>query len=229
MHDLSRCTYCDDPADTMDHLVPVSRQTNRKRRGKLSSLSSTVPCCRTCNSLLGAVTEPDIRARAALLLVAYAKRGPDDPMDVQRRIPRLVHVASGFDLGAELERLVELQRQRLAEQAAMLRELERDRQEAIEEARAERERQERQAAELAEARRLEQVAARARRRYERKLKAAIAEAGKVPTHKGRQEAFAAALRRLDAACRPTDIPPADGTITRAKSSTLPAWHHRINN
>ena len=59
-HTLSDCHYCGMPADTRDHIIPIS--WNRKRRKH--EAGETVPCCRECNSLLGAKPLFSVQERA---------------------------------------------------------------------------------------------------------------------------------------------------------------------
>ena len=50
----TRCTYCGEPSDTMDHVVPVSVNDVSREKAKWSR-KHVVPCCRECNSLLGSL------------------------------------------------------------------------------------------------------------------------------------------------------------------------------
>lgn len=66
-HTFGDCTYCGMPADTVDHLTPVSYSRPRRPGYTPSSCGPTVPCCRECNTLLGAVALFTVAERAAEL------------------------------------------------------------------------------------------------------------------------------------------------------------------
>ena len=71
------CNYCGDPADTRDHLIPVSAQTySRPNRTARHSrrFGETVWCCRECNSLLGSQVFPSVEARSKYVAKALARR-----------------------------------------------------------------------------------------------------------------------------------------------------------
>lgn len=73
---MPNCTYCGAwDGDQLDHVVPVSYNHNisRKSTNKVS-YRNTVPCCRECNSLLGARLYFTIPSRAAYLLGTYERR-----------------------------------------------------------------------------------------------------------------------------------------------------------
>jgi hypothetical protein len=127
------CTYCLDPADGYDHLMPVSRQTTRRRQGKMSSISERVPCCSVCNSLLGASPAFTVRDRAAVLILRYAERPRDEARDTYRKLKHLFEIVAGFDLGEEIERIDELQRRRFSDQFEAERQREADAEREIEE------------------------------------------------------------------------------------------------
>lgn len=57
------CVYCGDPADTIDHVPPLTRVEDYRalRRGKESYLM--VKACRPCNSMLGDDLHADIFER----------------------------------------------------------------------------------------------------------------------------------------------------------------------
>jgi hypothetical protein len=50
------CFYCADPADTLDHVPPLSAMDilNKEKRKKEKIPATLVPCCAECNSALGA-------------------------------------------------------------------------------------------------------------------------------------------------------------------------------
>lgn len=168
------CIYCGDPADTEDHLEPVSRQTSRRRKGKMPGLGDTVPCCGECNSLLGAANAFTVKERAAVLVLAYARRDRRNPLQIVDRLRRLIHVAAGFPLDPEIAEMEARRRHRLAELAAERRAA----QEAEEAEAAEREAarlaEASAAAELAGARKREAKALRDRRAEGRPLRQLIA-------------------------------------------------------
>lgn len=59
------CHYCGAPADTKDHIIPVSYLTNSKpSQRQRHSIGETVDCCRECNSLLGAKAVFTVEERA---------------------------------------------------------------------------------------------------------------------------------------------------------------------
>jgi hypothetical protein len=196
------CTYCGISADTMDHLEPVSRQTTRRRRGKMAGLGDRVPACRQCNSTLGACNANSVKERAAVLLLAYAgqKRNPLEMID---RMRHLLHVAAGFPLDPELEEMEVRRRHRLAE---LLRErqVEIDAEEAHAAAILEAQRQEQEAAAAAREFKLQQVKIRkeaAAAKAEAKRQAAAARKAAGPTVQDRIKAGRAAARQGDQAHR----------------------------
>lgn len=62
------CTYCGDAAETLDHLIPVSFQTNERNLSgsarHRAALGPTVPCCSDCNNMLGNKMVHTIHGRA---------------------------------------------------------------------------------------------------------------------------------------------------------------------
>ena len=48
-----RCAYCGIPADTKDHVLPVSWMRVLVEMGDRDTRSEIVPCCRECNSIAG--------------------------------------------------------------------------------------------------------------------------------------------------------------------------------
>jgi hypothetical protein len=107
------CTYCGDIADTEDHLEPVSRQTSRRRKGKMASCGKRVPCCLLCNSLLGACDVFTVRERAMFLAFCYARRDRKNPLVVLDKMQHLLHVAAGFPLPEEIEVIIEAEARRI--------------------------------------------------------------------------------------------------------------------
>ena len=66
---MLRCTYCGEPADTRDHVIPSTT-----RGCVLNGKEHTVACCKECNSVLSSRPYYTIGARAAYLEEAYRKR-----------------------------------------------------------------------------------------------------------------------------------------------------------
>lgn len=114
MRDDQTCAYCTFPADGYDHLVPVSRQTTRRRKGKMASVSERVPCCELCNSLLGPCPAFKIRDRAAFLILRYAERPRSEARETWLKLRRLLTIVAGYELEAELEAIDERQERRIA-------------------------------------------------------------------------------------------------------------------
>lgn len=94
------CTYCGLLATAWDHYKrPFCYDNNRWQRRYGHDSAEVTPACRDCNTLLGAVWLPGIRARAgyvrARLLVKHAKllNSPDwDEADYHELGPRLERV-----------------------------------------------------------------------------------------------------------------------------------------
>ena len=63
----TRCTYCGEPSDTSDHVVPVSVAEVSRDRAKWTR-KHVVPCCRECNNLLGNVYLLTVWQRAGYLV-----------------------------------------------------------------------------------------------------------------------------------------------------------------
>lgn len=62
------CTYCGEPADTIDHTIPYSwfRNTGSDRRHG-ESVGFMTYCCRECNSILGSRIFPTFQQRLLYL------------------------------------------------------------------------------------------------------------------------------------------------------------------
>ena len=60
------CTYCGEPSDSMDHVVPVSVDETSRKNAKWSR-KHVVPCCRECNNLLGSVYLLTVWERAGFI------------------------------------------------------------------------------------------------------------------------------------------------------------------
>jgi len=69
MFSETRCTYCGELSDGLDHVRPQSLDEERSFRRDL-----VVPCCRECNSALGARYLVTISVRASFLLGHYLKK-----------------------------------------------------------------------------------------------------------------------------------------------------------
>ena len=85
------CHYCGAPADTKDHIVPVSYLLNGRPK-KPKGVGETVDCCRECNSLLGAKALFTIEERAheiAQCLTRRHKRELNAPVWTDEEIAEL--------------------------------------------------------------------------------------------------------------------------------------------
>lgn len=65
---MTPCTYCGEPGNTRDHIIPYSYtgRLPRKARSGGADAGKTVPACKDCNSILGdvlLVTAEDRKAR----------------------------------------------------------------------------------------------------------------------------------------------------------------------
>ena len=58
------CHYCGAPADTKDHIVPISYNYTQRPNNSPAKGGQTVDCCRECNNLLGAKALFSIEERA---------------------------------------------------------------------------------------------------------------------------------------------------------------------
>lgn len=64
---LTTCAYCAGPADTWDHVVPLSR-------GGVNALSNLTPCCEPCNRRKGAsLVVPRLQAEPLLLPLDWSQ------------------------------------------------------------------------------------------------------------------------------------------------------------
>jgi len=68
------CIYCGQPADTIDHVPPVSRIDDYRAMDKVRELFVTVHCCRQCNNILGNSLQPTIIDRCEYLKDKLARR-----------------------------------------------------------------------------------------------------------------------------------------------------------
>lgn len=77
-----RCHYCDQIADTIDHVVPTSLLNAVRDSGDLALIAAvqerrrrmTVQCCRECNSLAGAVYDQTLAERRRRIAVKFERR-----------------------------------------------------------------------------------------------------------------------------------------------------------
>lgn len=51
---MSDCVYCGAAGETIDHVTPISFNYTRRPSNAPARSGERVPCCRECNSLLGA-------------------------------------------------------------------------------------------------------------------------------------------------------------------------------
>lgn len=58
------CFYCGVPADTVDHVPPLSRISDYEFKRLKHERYYKVPCCRECNNLAGASLQDNLVARA---------------------------------------------------------------------------------------------------------------------------------------------------------------------
>lgn len=74
---MPSCNYCGEPADTRDHIIPVSYQTNArptKSARHNPRYGETVPCCRDCNVMLGTKLFPSMEDRCHYVAGALRRR-----------------------------------------------------------------------------------------------------------------------------------------------------------
>lgn len=70
MLEFVECTYCGVPANSLDHIIPVSYNYVSRKRAKYSK-ELCVPCCTECNNSLSNQWLPTISERAGYLLEKY--------------------------------------------------------------------------------------------------------------------------------------------------------------
>jgi hypothetical protein len=73
--DLSKCAYCGDQRDVLDHVPPITyayQYLDLKKFHKDGGQFLLYPCCNTCNELLGAKKLFDYPSRAAYLWGKYS-------------------------------------------------------------------------------------------------------------------------------------------------------------
>ena len=59
------CTYCGEPGNSLDHVVPLKFALRRPRNGNEHTGVPTVEACPDCNGTLSSVVLPSIAARKA--------------------------------------------------------------------------------------------------------------------------------------------------------------------
>lgn len=69
-----KCTYCNDPADTLDHVVPHSFARANAKLARRYNRKLCVPACRECNQILGNKKIHTVWDRAGYLAGKYTKR-----------------------------------------------------------------------------------------------------------------------------------------------------------
>ena len=67
------CTYCGEPADTKDHVIPVSWNHMSRKNADYSN-KKVVPACNQCNLTLGNIAYHTIQTRASYLIQKYMKK-----------------------------------------------------------------------------------------------------------------------------------------------------------
>jgi len=80
-----KCIYCGDPADTVDHVPPLSRAHDYETLNLANTRYIKVHCCRECNGIAGASLQESIIQR-----VEYVK-------DRLARVHRSDFMASEWD------------------------------------------------------------------------------------------------------------------------------------
>ena len=86
------CHYCGAPANTKDHIIPVSYLRNMSTNKARRAIGQTVDCCAECNSLLGAKALFTIEERAeeiARMLSRRYKKELDAPVWTDEEIEDL--------------------------------------------------------------------------------------------------------------------------------------------
>jgi len=99
------CRYCGEPADTRDHILPVTVTGKSARK-----FVPTVPACNHCNTTLGALYLPSVRQRRAYLFDQFQTK--------YRRLLKIPPWATAElgELGPKLRRQVvaDINRQKVA-------------------------------------------------------------------------------------------------------------------
>ena len=97
------CTYCGEPADTIDHTIPYSwfRETNYNGKRHRESIGFMTYACRECNCILGNRIFPTFQDRCRFVKNKLQKRYRDK-MGVIWDEDELSELSGG--LRAEIER-----------------------------------------------------------------------------------------------------------------------------
>jgi hypothetical protein len=69
-----RCVYCGLPAESKDHVPPITRVSDYESLGLAIELYIKVPCCLECNNLLGAELQDSFFQRAEVLKDKLARK-----------------------------------------------------------------------------------------------------------------------------------------------------------
>ena len=94
-----KCVYCDFQRECVDHVPPVSLAANigTKEIFKSGISLQTVPCCRSCNSLLGAKKLFNYEERLSHLYEAYNQKlqsstlwGDDEIEELSGNLKRMI-------------------------------------------------------------------------------------------------------------------------------------------
>lgn len=81
-HGWPLCVYCGDPADTTDHVPPISRVEDYRAMGPGREIYLLVKSCRPCNQLIGSDLHADIfeRIEAVKYRLKRKMRGNDSAL-----------------------------------------------------------------------------------------------------------------------------------------------------
>ena len=107
-----RCFYCGTPADTFDHQPPLSRVHDYEALGLVNESYVKVPCCRECNSMLGASLNECLisRERQVKKLIAHKYRSalktPDWPAEEIKKLGK--NIKSKVNVAIEIRDAIEL-------------------------------------------------------------------------------------------------------------------------
>lgn len=76
--DRFTCFYCGVPAETVDHVPPLSRVDDYEAMCLVHERYVKVPCCKECNMLAGSTVQESIIQRKELVADKLAKRHASD-------------------------------------------------------------------------------------------------------------------------------------------------------
>jgi len=68
------CVYCGEPADTRDHVPPLSRVSDYESLGLRTEIYLKVPCCQECNTLAGNELQDSITERVEFIKGRIARK-----------------------------------------------------------------------------------------------------------------------------------------------------------